>query len=236
MIPALLVAAAVLVLLSREDRLGQVLPRRVVTIARDGPSRLAMLASSAALGLAVWAFVGGPVGLALGAAVVVAGPRLLARASSEESDDAEVLATLPLALDLLGACLSGGAVPAVAVAAVARAFPGPCGTRLARVASSLAVGSRPAEAWQALGSGRDAAGAAARALARAADGGAPVAASVQRVAADARREQAAAAERRAKRAGVLAVLPLGACFLPAFVLLGVVPAVIGLAGPLLSQL
>ncbi|MCU1621436.1 MAG: hypothetical protein JWL79_281, partial [Frankiales bacterium] len=57
-----------------------------------------------------------------------------------------------------------------------------------------------------------------------------------RVAADARRRQAVDAHRRAARAGVLAVLPLGACFLPAFVLLGVVPAVIGLAGPLLSSL
>jgi hypothetical protein len=36
--------------------------------------------------------------------------------------------------------------------------------------------------------------------------------------------------------GVLAVLPLGACFLPAFVLLGVVPAVLGLAAPLLDSL
>jgi hypothetical protein len=30
---------------------------------------------------------------------------------------------------------------------------------------------------------------------------------------------------------VLAVAPLGLCFLPAFVLLGVVPVVAGLAGP-----
>jgi pilus assembly protein TadC len=63
-----------------------------------------------------------------------------------------------------------------------------------------------------------------------------VAAAVQGVAADARRRQQAEAHRRAARAGVLAVLPLGACFLPAFVLLGVVPAVVGLAGPLLHSL
>jgi pilus assembly protein TadC len=61
-----------------------------------------------------------------------------------------------------------------------------------------------------------------------------VAEAVQRVAADARRRQEAEGHRRAARAGVLAVLPLGACFLPAFVLLGIVPVVAGLAGPLLA--
>ena len=45
-----------------------------------------------------------------------------------------------------------------------------------------------------------------------------------------------AAEQAARRVGVLAVAPLGLCFLPAFVLLGVVPVVIGLAGPLLATL
>jgi pilus assembly protein TadC len=104
------------------------------------------------------------------------------------------------------------------------------------VASALALGSAPSEAWAVLGTGRDAAGAAARALARAAEGGAPVAVAVQRVAADARRRQDAEGRRRAARAGVLAVLPLGGCFLPAFVLLGIVPAVVGLAGPLLASL
>jgi hypothetical protein len=43
-----------------------------------------------------------------------------------------------------------------------------------------------------------------------------------------------AASRRRGGSGVLAVAPLGLCFLPAFVLLGVVPVVAGLAGPLLA--
>jgi pilus assembly protein TadC len=193
-------------------------------------------AASGLAGLALWALVGGVAGLGLGAAAVLLGPRLLARFDGTESDEAEATAVLPLALDLLAACLSGGAAPVDAVAAVAAAFPGACGARLHRVASALALGSAPAAAWSALGTGRDAAGAAARALARAAEGGAPVAAAVQGVAADARRTQQAEAHRRAARAGVLAVLPLGACFLPAFVLLGVVPAVVGLAGPLLHSL
>ncbi|MFN2538120.1 MAG: type II secretion system F family protein [Mycobacteriales bacterium] len=203
------------------------------------PTRSAASAPRAACGLAglaVCGLLGGVVGLGLGVAVALLGPRLLARLDVTESDAAELTAVLPLALDLLAACLAGGAVPIDAVSAVAAAFPGPCGSRLQRVASALALGSTPAEAWAALGSGRDAAGAAARALARAAEGGAPVADAVQRVAAEARRRKLAQAHRRAARAGVLAVLPLGVCFLPAFVLLGVVPAVVGLAGPLLASL
>jgi hypothetical protein len=41
-------------------------------------------------------------------------------------------------------------------------------------------------------------------------------------------------EQAARRVGVLVVAPLGLCFLPAFVLLGVVPVVLGLTGPLLA--
>ncbi|MCW2599061.1 MAG: type secretion system protein, partial [Frankiales bacterium] len=74
------------------------------------------------------------------------------------------------------------------------------------------------------------------ALTRAAEGGAPVAVGVLRVAEDARREATGRAERAARRAGVLAVGPLGLCFLPAFLLLGVVPAVLGLVAPLLAML
>jgi pilus assembly protein TadC len=187
-------------------------------------------------GVAAWALVGGVLGCGLSVAVALGGPRLLARLDDTESEAAELTAVLPLALDLLAACLAGGAAPEAAVSAVAAAFPGPCASRLHRVAAALRLGSPPAEAWSALGTGRDAAGAAARALARAAEGGAPVAEAVQRVAAEARRRQQADAHRRAAQAGVLAVLPLGACFLPAFVLLGVVPAVVGLAGPLLRSL
>ena len=230
MIPAVLLGLAAMVLLSpararlpttREpDRRSAVVPRAACTLA----------------GLAAWAFVGGPLGLGLGVAAAVAGPRLLARLDDTESETAELTAVLPLALDLLAACLAGGAPPEAAISAVALAFPGPCGSRLHRVAAALRLGSTPAEAWAALGTDRDPAGAAARALARAADGGSPVADAVQRVASDARRRQEAAAHQRAARAGVLAVLPLGACFLPAFVLLGVVPAVVGLAGPLLRSL
>ena len=184
----------------------------------------------------------GPVGLLLAVGVAVCGPAGVRRLQQPAwlVEDEAAAQDLPLALDLLASCLSGGAPLERAVAAVAAAVPGPCGRRLGSVATALAVGSPPAEAWQRLAGPAQAAGgpaqAAARALARASEGGAPVAAAVSRIAASARADAAAAASRAARRAGVLAVGPLGLCFLPAFVLLGVVPAVIGLAAPLLRGL
>ena len=110
------------------------------------------------------------------------------------------------------------------------------------MAAALAVGTPPSQAWQSLAGAdpshrvQDPLAPAARALARASDGGAPVAAAVSRLAAEVRAEGRSAAEQTARRVGVLAVAPLGLCFLPAFVLLGVVPVVVGLAGPLLDGL
>ena len=180
-----------------------------------------------------------PLGLVVGAAVAVAGPRLLGRleprAAREEQE--QLLADLPLLLDLLAACLAGGAGLQDAARAVSGAVPGAAGRRLAAVGSAVAVGTAPADAWLLLGAAdADPLRAAAQALSRAAGGGAPVAGAVSRLAADARADARGRSEQAARRAGVLAVAPLGLCFLPAFVLLGVVPVVVGLAGPLLAQL
>lgn len=241
LVPAALAATAAAVAL-----LGPVPPDRVRTLAprrpppaagaRTGLPPQARRVVSLVAGLAVWLVVGGVVGVVLGGLVAAVGPRLLGRLDDVESDEAEVARELPLALDLLAACLVGGAPAVDAVRAVAAALTGPCATRLARVGAALEVGSPPSDAWRALGEGPGPAGAASRALSRAADGGAPVAAAVVRVAADARRDAGARAERAARRAGVLAVGPLGLCFLPAFLLLGVMPAIVGLAGPLLTSI
>jgi len=179
-----------------------------------------------------------PVGVLAGAALAVLGPRALGRLESRSVRDERerMLADLPLLLDLLSSCLAGGAALPEAARAVGAAVPGPAGHRLQSVAAMLAVGAPPQEAWAAL-SGRapdDPLAPAARALARAADGGAPVAAAVARMAVEARADARSTAEQAARRVGVLVVAPLGLCFLPAFVLLGVVPVVAGLAGPLLT--
>lgn len=71
--------------------------------------------------------------------------------------------------------------------------------------------------------------AAAAAISRTESSGAKLAATLIRVSARARQESHAATIAAARRAGVMAVAPLGLCFLPAFLLLGVVPVVIGSA-------
>ena len=238
MIAAVLAGLAVAALLAAPvgvDRVGHLL-QPPASGSSAGLSHVVVVGTAVLAGLFTWVVVGGSVGVVLGLAAGLACPRLLRQLSDRDDDEGEVTAQLPLALDLLAACLVGGATTGAAVDAVARALPGPCGNRLGRVAAGLAVGSPPSEAWRALGDGPGPAGAAARALARAAEGGAPVAAGVLRVAEDARREAHGRAERAARRAGVLAVGPLGLCFLPAFLLLGVLPAIIGLAGPLLASL
>lgn len=76
----------------------------------------------------------------------------------------------------------------------------------------------------------------ARSMARAVAGGAPLADSLARLAGEVRQAQRAAAQEAAHRAGVRMVGPLVVCALPAFVLVGVVPAVAGLAAGALGQL
>lgn len=290
------------------DRLGQVLPVPAPTpIAAAGPfgqlDPRALRGACLLAGAAAVLVAPGAVGLLLAAALALLGPGAVRRLQPPiwQVEDSEAARDLPLALDLLASCLSGGAPLDRSVAAVAVAVPGACGRRLTKVARALAVGTPPAEAWQLLagpqsgsrdgsvvagdagafgddlagglaadlrrglggkpggraagrpgrgpaggsgpGAGRDPdsrsggpAGAAARALARAAEGGAPVANTVARIAASVRAEAGAEASRAARRAGVMAVGPLGLCFLPAFVVLGVVPAIVGLAEPLLSGL
>jgi pilus assembly protein TadC len=145
-----------------------------------------------------------------------------ARPRSGGSDGAE----LPSALDLLAACVSSGALLDSALAAVAGAFDGPVGALLTDIARLAALGAPPEEAWSA--ALRDPRWAlVARAVIRAHHSGAALADVLNRVAADLRRDLRAQAETAAARAGVKAVLPLGLCFLPAFLLLGVVPVVAG---------
>jgi hypothetical protein len=59
---------------------------------------------------------------------------------------------------------------------------------------------------------------------------------VAAVADDQRRRRRWSAEAAARRAGVHAVGPLVLCFLPAFVLLGVVPVVLSIAAEVLGDL
>ncbi|MDR3084185.1 MAG: type II secretion system F family protein, partial [Streptomyces sp.] len=184
-----------------------------------------------------WVLIGGPGGLVAGLIVGVGVERWRARQErdrlAQEYDPAVVARRLPLAADLLAACIAAGASPVSAAQAVGDALGGPVGERLARGAAEVRLGGDPADAWRQLAA-LPGAGALARLLERAADSGVPAAAPVGRLAAEARDEWGRAATARARRAGVMVTGPVGLCFLPAFVAVGVLPVVIGLAGGLLG--
>ncbi|WP_217207120.1 type II secretion system F family protein [Streptomyces sp. AC550_RSS872] len=186
---------------------------------------------------AAWALVGGGVGMAVGS--VAAGGLWLwrrrqgAAGPAEEPDAGEVARQLPLAADLLAACIAAGAGPVIAAQAVGEALGGPVGEGLARGAAEVRLGGEPGEAWQRLAS-LPRAGALARLLERADVSGLPAAGPAARLATEARADWTRTATERARRAAVMVSAPVGLCFLPAFIAVGVAPVVIGLAGGVLG--
>ncbi len=99
------------------------------------------------------------------------------------------------------------------------------------VAALLLLGADTGVAWRAAQEHPDLAGLAAAAQ-RSADGGTRLAEAVRDHAAILRATITDDAERAAGRAGVAMTAPLGLCFLPAFLCLGLAPVVIGLLGTL----
>ena len=132
---------------------------------------------------------------------------------------------------LVAACLEAGATPAVALRQAAEADSGPDGARLRPVllqaADELEAG---AAACPALANGAlRPIGAVFR---RSMLSGSAMSRQLVDAAEQLRSETQFVRLERARRVGVLAALPLGACLLPAFVLLAVVPAVLGLTSAL----
>ncbi|MER7838327.1 type II secretion system F family protein [Streptomyces sp. NPDC096040] len=180
-----------------------------------------------------WVLVGGVVGVLLGLGVAVGLWRWRRQEAdagrAAQAEASRAARQLPLASDLLAACIAAGAGPVVAAQAVGEALGGPVGEGLARGAAEVRLGGEPADAWRRLAALPGAA-ALARLLERADESGMPAATPVARLAADARAEWARSATARARRAAVLISAPVGLCFLPAFIAVGVLPVVIGLAG------
>ncbi len=135
--------------------------------------------------------------------------------------------------DLLALCLRAGMPVGAAAAVVAGSAPPELAATLRRASELLALGADPLQAWE---PGPDAAPAAvslcamARRSARA--GSSPVGGLAELAQSERETAQDSAAA-AAERAGVAVAGPLGLCFLPAFVCLGIVPVVVGLAGTVL---
>jgi tight adherence protein B len=165
----------------------------------------------------------------------------------------QLFADLPVALDLTAACLAAGTPPEVAHRVVGHAVGGPLGSALVAAAHRASRGSPAGEAFVDLVEvsqprrsavfGRHRAGplgpavvAVTSAFERSGDSGARLATTLERVAERLRGCAHVEAVEAVRRAGVLAVAPLGLCFLPAFILLGVVPVVLATAHGLLGDL
>lgn len=200
-------------------------PRSPRVLARVGGGLAGVLAG---------AVVGGWAGLITGCLAAIGAERMLRRVEpamvrarrQREAED------LPLAADLLAAVLRAGAPVDYAATTVAQALGGPLGERLARVGRATRLGAPPDEAWAYLAPvpGADRL---VRAVSRSQHSGAALAGALGRVADDLRTDRAVSIEAVARRAGVLMVLPLGLCFLPAFVLAGLVPVIVAVLGDVL---
>ncbi|MBI1759590.1 MAG: type II secretion system F family protein [Actinobacteria bacterium] len=204
--------------------------RWLTEIRRDGRRRITPLAA----GFAVATFVGGLGGLAAGIGAAMLAHRLVRRLEPAGVRRWQALrrAAFPDALDLLSCCLVAGQPLASALRHVGAAIGRPLGSDLVRVGQLAGLGAGPATAWQAHLADPVLAPVA-RAAARSADSGSALAEACRRLADEARAEASARGEASARQAEALAMLPLGLCFLPAFVCLGVVPTVLGIAAEVL---
>lgn len=177
-----------------------------------------------------------PLGALVGVAVLAFGPpalaRLPSRAERRRRDD--LMRQAPQVADLLAALAAGGASPVAALEAVSEAVGEPFTGAVARTIDLLRLGAPAHQAWASLQDER-ALRAVGEACLRSATTGAPLARVLHGCAADLRRRHLQAVQVAARSAGVQGVVPLAACFLPAFVLLGIVPVVASLAVNLLGN-
>jgi Flp pilus assembly protein TadB len=134
---------------------------------------------------------------------------------------------LPEALELMAAALSAGATTPVAVVLAAQGVGAPLRGPLLEVATSLRLGAGPEEAWSPT-MREQALRPLGRLALRSTASGAAMAGACRELAGQVRAGLVVEAQVAIKRAGVLSVLPMALCFLPAFVLVGVVPMIVGL--------
>jgi Flp pilus assembly protein TadB len=188
---------------------------------------------AAAAALALWP---GALGLGLATVCLVVVPRVIGRLESRrDRRQRELLGRqAPALVDLLAATLASGAPMRSALAAVSAAVDDPARSAVGPVVAALDLGADASLAWQHLADD-PVLSPVVTAVVRSERTGAPLATLLAHLAADLRRAPRATVEIAARSAGVRAVLPLAACFLPAFLLLGVVPVVAALAASLLGS-
>lgn len=151
------------------------------------------------------------------------------RRNGRRKTDRDVVRELPETLDLLAVCLEAGAPMTNAIATVAEVSPSATAAILHGIDAQLQVGRDPQDAWGSL-AGHPDWGPPARDAARSARSGTSLVECLRVHADEARRRRREQETKRARSVGVKSVQPLALCFLPAFVLIGVVPLVASLLG------
>ncbi len=181
--------------------------------------------------LAVLLVVDGPVGMGAAAALGYFVHRRLKLAVTEPQRAAAARRALelPIAVEVLASCLSIGATQEQALDAVAQGLGGSLADDFSRAAGALRVGADVAEAWSLVASAD--LRSLASVLSRAHATGAPVAPQLWMLAAQHREVARLVAMDAARTLGVRSTGPLGLCFLPAFVLIAIVPLVLSLFSP-----
>ncbi len=174
-----------------------------------------------------WVVVGGWSGMAAGVAAGVVGWRVLGRVETPASVRRRTALDrdLPMAVHLLGASVRAGSAVGPALVDVATALGGPVAEELLLVVRRLELGIDPATAWSTVPVELRPLG---RSMVRAHRSGAPVVATVERLTEELRATRRHRTEALARSVEVRTAAPLGLCFLPAFVVLGVVPMVVGI--------
>jgi pilus assembly protein TadC len=137
----------------------------------------------------------------------------------------QLIMEVPQALELMAACLGAGLPARTACAAVVRTFDGAIADDLGQVLALQQLGVPDVAAWRTL-SDHPQLGLAAADLARSVESGTSMVEGLRHHAAAAREARRSELQVRARTVGVRSVLPLMMCFIPSFLLLGIVPAVV----------
>ncbi len=196
----------------------------VVSPTRRGAVWAGLLAGAASAVLAPgWvALVGVPVGVGVWDRVRRMEPRAVLRARETVREE------LPQVVDLVGALVRSGAAPDRALGAVARVVSAETRHQLQPFLGRLDLGGDVSAVWSELGAHPEL-GRLGTTLHRATTSGASVSRALDRLAQDLRASRRGELAVRVRQVEVRTTAPLGACLLPAFVLLGVVPLVAGAA-------
>lgn len=179
-------------------------------------------------GCAAAVFIGGFVGLVVGVMLAWGVHRWLSNLPRAEqvARQRRTQAELPMVTELLGSCLASGASGASALRAVGDTANSDLRGQLRQVLAALEMGAAPHEAWATV-EGTELETIAA-VMHRSATTGAPAAYLLSELGRDQRAERRLNALSEVRRLGVRSAGPLGLCFLPAFIVIGVVPLVLSL--------